>query len=158
VRAKLVGLVMLLGCLLGSGAQAGELRQVRYVAGNDFVPGGLVTGVADELVSNAETPVGRLGPNGAVYFTPSGTRFSVRIDDLGVEDGETVEVHFYQYLGLNRGKWIATCVPVRTPTVISGFRARTRVRVYIDANTRHPYTDSIGCTGQAVGGVVSLRS
>lgn len=135
--------LLLAAVVVAPNAQA-ETRSFTYVA---------ATTVGGSRSFNRETPAGSLAATGWFEFTSASSTFTLRIDDVGALDGQTVPVMVWQERG--DGTWSSqhSCVPVRvtrTPASIPG----ATVIVLIASETYWLGTSyDLHCSGLARAGV-----
>jgi hypothetical protein len=111
------------------------------------------TYVAGSGVGTALDPVTltHVTPWGQIFFAPHGETVTLRIDDLGVQDGQTVAVSGVP------GQARQICVPVRKNVRLTGFTPGFGTTLWIDGDLAAP-TAPRRCTGHALGGTADVTS
>ena len=126
-----------------SQAPASQTSEYWYVANHD--------GVGSAAVPRAPI-IGRVAPR-AIYAEPSGSRFTLNIDDFGTLDGRDVRIEIY---GL--GREFNECVPVRSTMTITGARTGAPpgrgILIHIGEGQGGP--DFTHCSGIPTAGVMTL--
>lgn len=75
------------------------------------------------IVSTVDTPVGRAALWCCIEVVPTGSRFTIAIDDFANQDGEQVWVNIHS----DRRTLFNGCMPVRSTVPIAGNRGRAGV-------------------------------
>jgi len=93
-------------------------------------------------------------PSREIYAEPSGSRFTLNIDDFGTLDGRDVRIEIY---GL--GREFNECVPVRSTMTITDTRTGAHpwgrgILIYIGEGQGDP--DFTHCSGIPTAGVMTL--
>ncbi|HVE99390.1 MAG TPA: hypothetical protein VNA12_09440 [Mycobacteriales bacterium] len=147
MRVKLAALCVLVAAVVGApGAYADPTQSFTYVASET---GAWV---------NINPDVDRL--NGIVRFTPRGKTFTLRFDDAGALDGQTIPVWIYADKASTHGEararshW-AQCVRVRAPQTFRTTPGREVTMTILGHGAWVP-DPGPGCTGIAVGGTVDI--
>jgi len=118
---------------------ASQTSEYWYVANHD--------GVGSAAVPRAPT-IGPVAPR-AIYAEPSGSRFTLNIDDFGTRDGRDVRIEIY---GLSRR--FNECAPVRSTMTITGAHPGKGVLIHIGEGQGGP--DFTHCSGIPTAGVITL--
>ena len=101
-------------------------------ASADHVPGEAHTAYVAAVDAGYVGCIGIAGcpvePDGSFYVHPTGTSFTLNVDDFGTEDGSAVWVRV-----LGNGLDFGGCIPVRTPRTFTGQVDGEHVHVEIRA-------------------------
>jgi hypothetical protein len=120
---------------------ASQTSEYWYVANHD--------GVASAAVHPG---IGPVAPR-SIYAEPSGSKFTLNIDDFGTLDGRDVRIEIY---GL--GREFNECVPVRSTMTITGARTGAPpgkgILIHIGEGQGGP--DFTHCSGIPTAGVMTL--
>jgi hypothetical protein len=132
-------------CAPPPGALALDNRGDRY---DYVVDGGTSVEPTDSRMRSHATPVGRPAVLGHFELRPTGSSFTIFVNDVGTPDGYAVPVQIYT----GRRKLSLGCVPVREWVTIRGVSPGQSVWVYMGYDRA-----GFGCTTRATAGVVTVR-
>lgn len=104
----------------------------------------------EPIVGGAETPIGHVGALGYFFVTPSGTSFTLNVDDFGTVDGLEVAVSVHT----SDGFLFIGCLPVRSTRTITGATAGQPATVWIENLGPRSFPGS--CSGMATAGVATV--